>query len=381
MKKVLLTTLAISLMGISCTEKAPVEKLTDSGLNPKNFQTEVDGKKTDLYVLTNTVGMEVCVTNYGGRIVSIMVPDKDGNKKDVALGFDSIQDYISVAGNNYGAVIGRYGNRIGNATIELDGIKYQLPQNNFGHTLHGGDKGFHTVVFDAKQIDDKILELTYLSKDGEEGFPGNLNCKVTYILNDNNEIHIQYEAETDKTTVVNLTNHSYFNMDGDPNETNAHWIMKINADNFTPVDSTFMTTGEILAVEGTDMDFRTPTAVGERIDNFGYDQLKNGMGYDHNWVLNTKGDIKQVAASVESPKTGIVLEVYTTEPGMQFYAGNFMDGSHAGKKGIVYKHRTAVCLETQKYPDTPNKPDWPSATLKPGEKYTSETIYKFSVKK
>lgn len=381
MKKTCLAVLTVLLLAVSCTEKAPVGKLTESGLDKKNFETEVNGKKVGLFVLKNTNGMEVCVTNYGGRIVSVFVPDKDGNKKDVVIGFDSIQDYINVPGNNYGAAIGRYGNRIGNGTFELDGVKYDLPKNNFGHTLHGGDKGFHTVVFDANQIDDKTIELTYLSKDGEEGFPGNLNTKITYTLKDDNAIDIKYEAETDKPTVVNLTNHTYFNMDGDPDSKNTDWLLMLNADKYTPVDSTFMTTGEILPVEGTDMDFRTPTAIGARIDNYDFVQLKNGKGYDHNWVLNTGGDINKVAATLESPKTGIVLETYTTEPGLQFYAGNFMDGKDKGKKGKANQHRAAVCLETQKYPDTPNKKDWPSATLRPGEKYTSETIYKFSVKK
>lgn len=381
MKKTCLAVLTVLLLAVSCTEKAPVGKLTESGLDKKNFETEVNGKKVGLFVLKNTNGMEVCVTNYGGRIVSVFVPDKDGNKKDVVIGFDSIQDYINVPGNNYGAAIGRYGNRIGNGTFELDGVKYDLPKNNFGHTLHGGDKGFHTVVFDANQIDDKTIELTYLSKDGEEGFPGNLNTKITYTLKDDNAIDIKYEAETDKPTVVNLTNHTYFNMDGDPDSKNTDWLLMLNADKYTPVDSTFMTTGEILPVEGTDMDFRTPTAIRARIDNYDFVQLKNGKGYDHNWVLNTGGDINKVAATLESPKTGIVLETYTTEPGLQFYAGNFMDGKDKGKKGKANQHRAAVCLETQKYPDTPNKKDWPSATLRPGEKYTSETIYKFSVKK
>ncbi len=381
MKKTCLAVLTVLLLAVSCTEKAPVSKLTESGLDKKNFETEVNGKKVGLFVLKNTNGMEVCVTNYGGRIVSILVPDKDGNKKDVVIGFDSIQDYINVPGNNYGAAIGRYGNRIGNGTFELDGVKYDLPKNNFGHTLHGGDKGFHTVVFDANQIDDKTIELTYLSKDGEEGFPGNLKTKITYTLKDDSAIDIKYEAETDKPTVVNLTNHTYFNMDGDPDSKNTDWLLMLNADKYTPVDSTFMTTGEILPVEGTDMDFRTPTAIGARIDNYDFIQLKNGKGYDHNWVLNTGGDINKVAATLESPKTGIVLETYTTEPGLQFYAGNFMDGKDKGKKGKANQYRAAVCLETQKYPDTPNKKDWPSATLRPGEKYTSETIYKFSVKK
>jgi aldose 1-epimerase len=380
MKKVCLAALATLFLAVGCTEKAPVGKLTDSGLDKKNFETEINGKKSDLYTLRNTSGMEVCITNFGGRIVSIMIPDKDGKMKDVVLGFDSIQDYINIP-SDFGAAIGRYANRIGNGTFELDGVKYDLPKNNFGHTLHGGPKGFQYVLFDATQPDDKILELTYLAKDGEEGFPGNLNCKVTYILSEDNSIQIKYEAETDKPTVVNMTNHSYFNLDGDPNVKNSDWLLTINGDKYTPVDSTFMTTGEILTVEGTDMDFRKPTTIGSRINNYSFAQLKNGNGYDHNWVLNTNGDISQIAATLESPKTGIVLDVYTTEPGIQFYAGNFLDGTVKGKKGIVYQQRAAVCLETQKYPDTPNKKDWPSATLRPGEKYSSETIFKFSVKK
>ena len=380
MKKTFFAALAATLLMASCNEKAPIGKLTVSGLDKKNFETEVNGKKTDLYVLTNASGMEVCITNFGGRIVSVMVPDKDGNFRDVVLGFDSIHDYINVP-SDFGATIGRYANRIGNGTFELDEVKYELPKNNFGHTLHGGPKGFQYVMFDAKMLDENILELSYLAKDGEEGFPGNLTCKVTYILNDDNEIVVKYEAETDKPTIVNMTNHSYFNLDGDGNVKNSDWLLTINADQYTPVDSTFMTTGEILTVEETPMDFRTPTAVGARIDDYSFIQLKNGDGYDHNWVLNTGGDIKKVAATLESPRTGIVLDVYTTEPGIQVYAGNFLNGTVKGKKGIVYQKRVAVCLETQKYPDTPNKKDWPSATLRPGEKYESETIFKFSVKK
>ncbi|MDR1881553.1 MAG: galactose mutarotase [Prevotella sp.] len=380
MKKMFFAAIAASLLLAGCNEKVPAGKLTESGLDKKNFETEINGKKTDLYVLANANGMEVCITNLGGRIVSIMVPDRDGNKKDVVLGFDSVQDYINIP-SNYGAIIGRYGNRIGKGVFEIDNIKFDLPKNNFGHTLHGGDNGFHTVVFDASLISDNVLELAYLSKDGEEGFPGNLNVKVTYTLSDDNALRIKYEAETDKPTVVNLTNHSYFNVDGDPASKNTDWLLTLHADQYTPIDSTFMTTGEILAVEGTPMDFLVPVAIGARIDDTSFVQLVNGKGYDHNWVLNTGGDIGKVAATLESPKTGIVLDVYTSEPGMQFYAGNFMEGTDKGKKGIVYQHRTAVCLETQKYPDTPNKKDWPTATLRPGEKYNSETIFKFSVKK
>lgn len=380
MKKNILFILGLFFF-LACTNKSQTEEETTtlSGLKKSNFETEVDGKQTQLFVLNNASGMEVCVTNYGGIIVSVMVPDKDGTMQDVVLGFDSIDDYINID-NNFGATIGRYGNRIGHGKITVDGAEYDLPKNNFGHTLHGGNNGFNKQIFDASQPNEQTVELTYLSKDGEEGFPGNLTTKVTMTLTDDNAIDIQYEASTDKETVVNLTNHSYFNLSGNPENTILDHLLTINADGFTPVDSTYMTTGEIADVEGTDMDFRTPTKVGERIDNFEYDQLKNGNGYDHNWVLNTDGDINQIAATVYDPTTGIELEVYTDEPGLQVYSGNFLDGSITGKNGTVYNKRTAICLETQKYPDSPNKPDWPSPYLKPGEEYTSRCIYKFLVK-
>ena len=369
---------SVMLLASACTGKQASEK-TASGLEPANFRTEVDGKQTDLFVLKNKNGMEVCITNFGGRIVSVMVPDKDGVMRDVVLGFDSIQDYIKFP-SDFGATIGRYANRINQGKITVDGVEYQLPRNNYGHCLHGGPKGYQYQVFDARQLSNQVLELTYLSKDGEEGFPGNLTCKVTFSLTDDDAIDIRYSAETDRTTVVNMTNHSYFNLDGDPSKSNLDYLLTIDADAYTPVDSTFMTTGEIVSVEGTDMDFRTPTAVGARIDN-DFEQLKNGKGYDHNWVLNTKGDVTRPCATLESPSTGIVLDVYTNEPGIQIYAGNFLDGTLTGKKGIVYGRRASVCLETQKYPDTPNKPEWPSALLKPGEKYDSHCIFQFSVKK
>jgi aldose 1-epimerase len=374
MKKVGMWLFAV-LLFVSCM---PNEKLTESGLSRKNFQTIVDGKNTDLFVLTNKKGMEVCVTNFGGRIVSILVPDKQGQKRDVVLGFDSVQNYIKTP-SDFGASIGRYANRINHGQFTLDGVKYQLPCNNYGHCLHGGPHGFQYCVYDAKQLNSSTLELTYKAKDGEQGFPGNITCKVTMKVTDDNAIDIQYEATTDKATIVNMTNHSYFNLDGDA-ASNANHVLMIDADSFTPCDSTFMTTGEILPVAGTPMDFRTPTPVGERIDA-NFQQLKNGHGYDHNWVLNTKGDIHKVCASLKSPKTGIVLQVYTTEPGIQVYAGNFLDGTVKGKKGIVYNKRASVCLETQKFPDSPNKPQWPSPILRPGQKYTSHCIFKFSVEK
>ena len=376
MKKLCVWAVAALLMA-ACTPKA--EKATDSGLLQSNFQMEVNGKKTDLYTLRNKNNMEVCITNFGGRIVSVMVPDKDGQMRDVVLGFDSIQDYVSKP-SDFGASIGRYANRINQGKFTLDGTEYQLPQNNYGHCLHGGPQGFQYRVFDAVQPNPQELELTYVAEDGEEGFPGNITCKVLMKLTDYNAIDIRYEAETDKPTIVNMTNHSYFNLDGDAARNEAH-LLTIDADYYTPVDSTFMTTGEIAPVEGTPMDFRTPTPVGARINDYDFVQLKNGNGYDHNWVLNTKGDVTRKCATLESPLTGIVLDVYTNEPGIQVYAGNFLDGSLTGKKGITYNQRASVCLETQKYPDTPNKPEWPSAVLRPGEKYMSQCIFKFSVNK
>lgn len=366
-----------ALLMAACTPKA--EKATESGLLQSKFQTEVDGKKTDLFTLRNKNNMEVCITNFGGRIVSVMVPDKDGQMRDVVLGFDSIQDYISKP-SDFGASIGRYANRINQGKFTLDGVEYQLLRNNYGHCLHGGPQGFQYRVFDAVQPNPQEVELTYVAKDGEEGFPGNITCKVLMKLTDDNAIDIRYEAETDKPTIVNMTNHSYFNLDGDAGS-NADHLLTVDADYYTPVDSTFMTTGEIASVEGTPMDFRTPTPVGARINDYAFVQLKNGNGYDHNWILNTKGDINRKAVSLKSPKTGIVLDVYTNEPGVQVYAGNFLDGSLTGKKGITYNQRASVCLETQKYPDTPNKPEWPSAVLRPGEKYMSQCIFKFSVDK
>ncbi len=363
-----------ALLLASC---ATGEKPTASGLLKSNFQTEVDGKKTDLFVLRNANNMEVCITNFGGRIVSVMVPDREGVMRDVVLGFDSFRDYITIP-SDFGASIGRYANRINQGRFTLDGVEYVLPRNNYGHCLHGGPNGFQYQVYDARQTGPQELEFTYLSKDGEEGFPGNITCKVLMTLTDDNAIDIRYEAETDQPTIVNMTNHSYFNLDGDAGSNSDH-LLTIDADYYTPVDSTFMTTGEIAPVEGTPMDFRTATPVGARIDDFDFVQLKNGNGYDHNWVLNTQRDITHRCVTLESPKTGIVLDVYTNEPGIQVYAGNFLDGTIMGKKGIVYNQRASVCLETQKYPDTPNKPDCPLAVLRPGEKYNSHCVCKFSI--
>lgn len=364
----------LPLLLVAC---ASIEK-TESGLLKDNFKTEIKGKKTDLYVLKNNNNMEVCITNFGGRIVSVIVPDKNGRMQDVVLGFDNINDYINIS-SDFGASIGRYANRINKGQFSIDGIKYQLPTNNYGHCLHGGPEGFQYQVYDAHQINPQTLELSYTSKDGEEGFPGKITCKVSMTLTDENAIDIRYEATSDKPTIVNMTNHSYFNLDGDA-KSNAQHLLSINADSFTPVDSTFMTTGEIVPVKGTPLDFTVPIAIGSRIDGDCL-QLKNGHGYDHNWVLNTKGNINEKCATLTSLKSGIVLEVYTNEPGLQFYAGNFLDGTVKGKHGIIYNKRASVCLETQKFPDSPNKLQWLSPILRPGQIYHSECVYKFSIAK
>ena len=365
-----------SLMLAACNTAAVDDGFTKSGLDKSKFESVADGKPTHLYVMTNSRGMEVCVTNYGGRIVSVMVPDKDGKLRDVVLGHDSIADYVNIDGN-FGALIGRYGNRINQGRFKIGDIEYRLPQNNYGHCLHGGPKGFHHSVWDVAAVNDSTLELTLASPDGEAGFPGNLDVKVVYSLMADNALKISYTARTDKPTIVNLTNHSYFNLSGDASKDVLDQYVQINADAFTPIDSSFMTTGEIRPVEGTPFDFRTPKPVGQDLDADD-EQLRNGLGYDQNMVLATGGDSTVVAASIYSPVSGIKMEVYTTEPGLQFYTGNFLDGKVVGKKGVAYPRRSAICMETQHFPDSPNKPDFPSVTLLPGETYHSMCVYKFT---
>lgn len=368
---------ACAVLLAACAPKSGSEGLTKSGLDPSKFETTVDGKAVKLYVLKNKAGMEVCATNYGGRIVSVMVPDRNNQWRDVVLGHDSIADYIHIDGN-FGALIGRYGNRINQGRFTLDGVEYQLPQNNYGHCLHGGPKGFHHSVWNATQPNDTTLELTLHSPDGEAGFPGNLDVKVVYTLTSDNALSLQYTATTDKPTVVNLTNHSYFNLSGNAANDVLNDTVQFDADAFTPIDSTFMTWGEIRPVEGTPFDFRAGKTVGQDIEADD-EQLKNGLGYDHNMVLNTGGDLSKVACRISDPTNGIVLRVYTTEPGIQFYTGNFLDGKVKGKGGIAYPRRGAICVETQHYPDSPNQPNYPSVVLRPGETYSSTCIYKFSV--
>ena len=379
MTKKLLALFAAAAVVAGCGQKAA--ELTKSGLDPENFKAERDGAPTALYTMTNESGMEVCVTNFGGRIVSVMVPDRNGDFKDVVFGFDNIQDYFPENNQtDFGATIGRYANRIANGRITVEGVEYQLPQNNYGHCLHGGPNGWQYKVFEVVEADSKHVRMKADSPDGESGFPGHVTAFVTFTLTDANAIDIAYEATTEATTVINMTNHSYFNLAGDPA---GHCVeddeLYVNASTFTPVDDTFMTTGEIAPVEGTPMDFRTPKLVGKDIEA-DYDQLHNGKGFDHNWVLDSKGDDTVPAAELFCPETGIVLTVYTNEPGIQVYAGNFLDGTVTGKCGVTYNFRHAICLETQKYPDTPNKPEWPTALLKPGETYNSHCVFAFSTK-
>ena len=375
---------AIALAGLTlcaCGNKEAQPQLTLSGLDPQNFVAEVNGKPTALYTLKNANGMEVCITNFGGRIVSVMAPDRDGKFLDVVLGFDSIQSYLPENNQtDFGAAIGRYANRINQGRIVLDGDTIQLPTNNFGHTLHGGPAGWQYQVYDVKEATDSTLTLVMNSPDGDNNFPGNVTAEVTYTLTADNAIDIAYSATTDKKTVINMTNHSYFNLNGDPSKPITDNILYVYADSYTPVDSTFMTTGEIVAVAGTPMDFTTPHAIGDSITDFEFVQLKNGNGYDHNWVLNTK-DATEVAAKLYSPETGISLEVLTDEPGIQVYTGNFLDGTVTGKGGKVYNQRAAICLETQHYPDSPNKPEWPSVVLEPGQTYTSHCTFRFGIEK
>ena len=353
--------------------------ITRSKLSVANFQKLVDGKNTELCILSNKQGAELVVLNYGAKIVSLMVPDRDGRLTDVVTGHNSIEEYLTSEEPYFGAICGRYGNRIAKGRFALDGVTYdQLPINNGPNCLHGGIKGFNSVVWDMKQLDGQTVELRYTSEDGEEGFPGELKTVVTYHLSDENEVEIRYRAETSKPTVLNLTNHSYFNLSGAGDPYVGDHLLTINADYYLPTDETAIPYGPKEAVEGTPMDFRTPHTVGERI-NEPFEQLKFGKGYDHTYILNKeKADDYAFCARCSSPKTGIVMEVYTSQPGVQLYTGNWMTGNFVGKNGQRYPERAALCLETQHFPDSPNKPEYPSTVLRPGETFESRTTYKFS---
>lgn len=344
----------------------------------EHFQETVNGKQTALYILKNKNNVQAAITNYGGRLVGFLTPDKNGNLIDVVVGFENIDKYVKTTEPYFGATIGRYGNRIAKGKFELDGKQYSLAINNGQNSLHGGKVGFQDVVWDANQVDDHTLELNYLSADMEEGYPGNLNVKVTYTLTDDNELKIDYVATTDKKTVVNLTNHAFFNLNGEGSGPILDHVLQINADKYTPVDSTLIPTGELEPVKGTPFDFNEPTAIGKRIDEEN-EQLKNGLGYDHNYVLNGGSGLKP-AATVVGDQSGIVMEVFTEEPGLQFYSGNFMQSKNTFKGGSKDDFRTAFCLETQHFPDSPNQPDFPSTILNPGQTYKTSSVYKFSVK-
>ena len=381
--------LAPALMVASCknkTDHSSETPMTDSAaqvasISQTTFGTLPDGTTVSLFLLKNSVGTEMKVTNLGGVIVSLKTADKNGQFEDIVLGYDSIDGYIK-APSFFGALVGRYGNRIAKGKFTLDGKTYTLAVNNGVNHLHGGLKGFDKVVWNATPStspDGAVLKLNYLSKDMEEGYPGNLDVVVTYTLTNDNALKIEYEATTDKATVVNLTNHTYFNLSGNTKRDILDHVLSVSASHFIPVDETLIPTGEIRSVEGTPFDFRTPTVVGSRI-NDNDAQLKAGKGYDHCWVFDKDDDSLALGATLYEPVSGRYMEMYTTEPGTQVYTGNFLDGTVTGKFNTVYKQRYAICLETQHFPDSPNQPNFPSVVLKPGDVYQTQTIYKFSVK-
>jgi aldose 1-epimerase len=376
----------MAMMCCSCAKQGgddsgPKSQQAELGVQKQDFGATTDGEAVELYTLTNTNGLKAKIMTYGGILVSLEVPDRNGKLADVVLGYEKLEGYLR---NNpfFGATVGRYANRIANGEFTLDGTKYSLAKNNGNNHLHGGIKGFDKVVWSAESFKEKDavgLKLTYVSKDGEEGYPGNLTCTVTYTLTDDNGLKISFDALTDKPTIVNLSHHSYFNLAGQGNGDILGHKLMINADRFTPVDEGLIPTGELRSAKGTPMDFTKPAAIGARIDEDDQ-QLKHGGGYDHNWVLNRTDDELALAVRVYEPTSGRVMEVYTTEPGVQFYAGNFLDGKITGKAKKIYKHRYGFCLEPQHFPDSPNKPNFPSVVLRPGQRYTHITVYKFSVR-
>lgn len=349
-------------------------------LKATDFQKTIDGKVTNLYLLKNDQ-IKVYITNYGGRIVSLLTPDRSGQIGDVVLGFKSIDDYLSANGPYHGALIGRVGNRIAKGKFKLGSETYSLPINNNENHLHGGPEGFNNQVWEVKAADDSSITMNYFSSDGEMGYPGNLDVEVMYSLNDENELLITYKAKTDKSTPVNLTNHAFFNLAGEANGTINDHLLKLNADHFTPVDKTLIPLGENRSVEGTPFDFRTPKTIGRDLNLQETDlQMEYGGGYDHNFVLNKEKDVEMsLAAYVIDPKSGRRMDIFTEEPGIQFYGGNFMDGSDIGKYGKKFLYRESFALETQHFPDSPNQPSFPNTILNPGEVYQSKSAYKFSV--
>jgi len=350
-------------------------------IKKEKFGKLSDGTEVDLFTIDHPDGAQIKITNYGAVVIAVKVPDKNGIIEDVVLGFDDLEKYEKIRGF-YGAIVGRYGNRIANGQFTLDGNEYQLPVNDGENSLHGGFNGFDRFAWQVEEFDvkmDAIVKLSYFSKDGEEGYPGNLKVTVTYKFTLNFELIIEYSITTDKKTVTNVTNHAYFNLSGNLKEDILNHLLLLNADKYTPVLPGLIPTGEIEAVKETPMDFRNLTPIGERI-NQDDEQLKLGLGYDHNWVINNADGTLNSVGTLYEPISGRLMEIFTTEPGIQFYSGNFMDGSHSGHNGRVYKYRHAVCLETQHFPDSPNHQGFPSTILNPGDVYTSTTVYKFSIK-
>jgi aldose 1-epimerase len=378
-RRLILACALVFITAIGGLLSAQTSSKQKSGVQQQDFGTR-DGRPIILYTLTNAHGVEVRAMNYGGIILSLRVPDRKGQLADIVLGHEKAEEYMPNP-PYLGAIVGRYANRIANGTFTLDGKTYTLPKNDGPNTLHGGiTRTFDKVLWDGEPLKGKNgVAFTYLSKDGEEGFPGNLKVTVTYTLTDSNELVIDYQATTDKATPINVSQHSYFNLKGAGNGDILDHEIMISADKFTPVDKNLIPTGELRAVKGTPFDFTTSTKIGARIED-PYEQMVLGHGYDHNFVLNRKGAGLSLAARVYEPTTGRVLEVSTTQPAVQFYTGNFLDGSVTGKEGHVYKRRYGLCLETQHYPDSPNHPDFPSTILKPGEKFHQTTVFKFSAK-
>ena len=373
MKKIFF--MALCLAAAACTSVKEVELIPAS-----SFETEVDGKQVSLYTLA-AGDLIMQVTNFGGRVVTLWTPDKDGNYEDIVLGYNNIETYLNNPGERFlGAVVGPYANRIANGTYTIGEETYTFPQNNNGQTLHGGLKGLDLVVWDVEEVTDSTLVLSYLHEDGAEGMPGNLKIVMTYALTSDNEFKVDYLAETDKSTHVNISHHSFFNLKGEGNGTINDHILYINASNTTPVNAALIPSGEIADVTGTPFDFRQAKAIGQdlEVEN---EQLANGGGYDHNWILDRQtADQMELAASVYEPASGRFMEVYTDQPALQFYGGNFFDGTTEGKYGKALRYRESMALETQKYPDTPNHSNFPSTLLNPGETYTHSCVYRFSVK-
>ena len=393
MKKTLKTAflgLATAALLASCCSKKDAKAELASGLNPADFESVINGKQTALYTLRNNNGMEVCITNFGGRVVSIMVPDRDGNMKDVVLGYDNVAQYADSENSpsDYGASIGRYANRISQHSFQIGEETFELVPNDGDNCLHGGPTGWQYQVYEVVDYTGANLTLKMVSPDGDNGFPGEVTAYTTYRIQDDNTLDITWEATTDKETVINQTNHCYFNLNGRFEDVGTNMELYVNADSFTPSDTKYIPTGEILPVEGTPFDFRQARVLAEVVDDDSFEQIKNAGGIDHNFCLNTykdgKGDDTQVCASLYSPETGILLEVFTNEPGIQVYTGNFQgvgrDKDILRKHGLKYPKHVSVCLESQKYPDTPHHPEWPTANLKPGENYFSHCAYKFSIR-